>query len=423
MEIQIVGGSYQGRSKDINSQRCVNLFPYPDATGKKIISLHQTPGLKTWWDFSDTIPLRGAHTFNDKLFVVAGNTLWELSKTSGSLSATSRGTIGTNAGYVWMEDDRTNLMVVDGSEGYVLQSDNTFAAIADTDFPIPSSLTYQDGYFLITKDGSDQVWQSDSLDPLNWDATNFKVAAAKPDKALAAFSNLNNLFVFGEISTEVWYNSGDADFPFDLVPGAVYEFGTAAAASPAISNNRELFVLGNDLQVRRILGLQPEIVTPPQVVFQFSTYSTVSDAIGFCFNMEGQNFYCLTFPKAERTWLYNQASGFWNEWNSFPNYDRHRSNCYVHFDNKHLVGDRGNGKIYELDLGTVTDDGEEIIAYRTVQAVTAERKNIFFNTLEIELETGDEPIYEGERLTACTNWTKAGEWICSGENLSHPGAT
>jgi hypothetical protein len=98
MEIQVVGGSYSGRVKNVNSQRCVNMFPYPDPTGKKIISLHHTPGLVEWFDLSATVPIRGMHTFNDILYVVAGATLYKITATAGSITKTTIGTILTDTG-------------------------------------------------------------------------------------------------------------------------------------------------------------------------------------------------------------------------------------------------------------------------------------------------------------------------------------
>jgi len=418
MEIQIVGGSYQGRVKNVNSQRCVNLFPYPDPAGKKTLSLHHTPGLLEWWDLENTVPVRAMHTFNDNLFVVAGATLYKITSSGGTITQTTIGTILTDSGKVWMHDNRTQLMVTDDQDGYVLEADGTtFGAIADGDFPTPTSLAYQDGYFIVTKDATDRFHISASLDGLTWDATEYAVASARPDKAKAVFSNSNNLFIIGERSTEIYYNSGDADFPFDLLPGAVFEFGTAAAASVAATKTGDMLFLGDDLLVRRFVGLTPEVVTPPQVAYQFSTYSKVSDAIAFAFHIEGQVFYTITFPAAGKTWQYNLASGFWNEWNSYPNYDRHRSNCHVYFDNKNLVGDFGNGKIYKLDLGTYTDDGNDIIAYRTVSAVTNERKNMFFNKLEVEFETGSIMPIKSELLDKDgSNWTAGGEWSWDSTN-------
>jgi hypothetical protein len=313
-------------------------------------------------------------------------------------------------------------MITDDEDGYILEADGTtFGAIADGDFPTPTSLAYQDGYFIVTKAASDQFHISASLDGLAWDATEYAVASARPDKAKAVFSNSNNLFIIGERSTEIYYNSGDADFPFDLMPGAVFEFGTAAAASVAATKTGDMCFLGDDLLVRRFVGLTPEVITPPQVAYQFSTYPTVADAIGFAFHMEGQVFYTITFPTAGKTWQYNLASGFWNEWNSHPNYDRHRSNCYVYFDNKHLVGDFGNGKIYQLDLGTYSDDGNDIIAYRTAQAVTAERKRFINHSLEIEFESGV-GLVGGNEPQAMLSWSDDGGHNWSNEHWRTIGA-
>jgi hypothetical protein len=408
----------EGRVKNINSQRSVNFFPYPDPTGKKIISLHHTPGLLEWWDLNSTVPIRAMHTFNDILYFIGGNTLYKVTKSGETITQSTIGTILTHTGNVWMEDNRSQLMITDDLDGYILQADgSTFGAIADGNFPTPTSLAYQDGYFFVTKSASDRVHICASLDGLTWDATEYKVAGARPDKGKVVHSHSNNIFVIGERSTEIWYNSGDADFPFDLLPGAVFEFGTAASASVASSKTGDLLFLGDDLLVRRFVGLTPEVVTPPQVSYQFSTYATISDAYAYVFHMEGQVFYTITFPSAKRTWLYNLASGFWNEWNSYPNNDRHRSSCYAYFDNKHLVGDFSNGKIYQLDLGTYADDGNEIVSYRTAQAITAERRNFFNSSLEVEFESGVGLITgQGSDPQAMLTWSDDGGHTWSNEH-------
>lgn len=45
MEIPFVGGAYKGRSLNLNSQECQNLFPVLDPLGKKVKALFGTAGL------------------------------------------------------------------------------------------------------------------------------------------------------------------------------------------------------------------------------------------------------------------------------------------------------------------------------------------------------------------------------------------
>src|SRR4030067_830517 len=52
MEIPFVGGAYEDRSKNLDSQRCQNLFPVVDQEGgKSVLSLMHIPGLSPLVNF------------------------------------------------------------------------------------------------------------------------------------------------------------------------------------------------------------------------------------------------------------------------------------------------------------------------------------------------------------------------------------
>lgn len=51
MEIPFIGGSYRGRSLNLNAQVCQNLYPVLDNEGgKNVIALMNTPGLTFFSD-------------------------------------------------------------------------------------------------------------------------------------------------------------------------------------------------------------------------------------------------------------------------------------------------------------------------------------------------------------------------------------
>ena len=45
----------------------------------------------------------------------------------------------------------------------------------------------------------------------------------------------------------------------------------------------------------------PGIITPAQIVYQWSQYSTTTDAFGFCFAYQGHVLYVITFPSGNAT--------------------------------------------------------------------------------------------------------------------------
>src|SRR5258705_6736 len=82
-------------------------------------------------------------------------------------------------------------------------------------------------------------------------------------------------------------------------------------------------------------------ISIPRVVSEFKSYSTLSDAIGFCFQIEDHPFYALIFPTAEKGWLYDLLTKQWNEWNwcdDNGNLLRPRANCCMFAYGSNLVG-------------------------------------------------------------------------------------
>jgi hypothetical protein len=62
------------------------------------------------------------------------------------------------------------------------------------------------------------------------------------------------------------------------------------------------------------------------------SYSTVSDAVGFSYQQSGHEFYVLTFPTADKTWCYDLATGLWHRRarrDSGNVLHRDRANCAV----------------------------------------------------------------------------------------------
>jgi hypothetical protein len=121
-------------------------------------------------------------------------------------------------------------------------------------------------------------------------------------------------------------------------------------------------------------------------------YSTIADAFALCFQIDGHAFYVLVFPTADATWLYDASTQQWFEWswrNPSDNTDhRHRANCYVFFNEKHLVGDWETGKIYSLEMEVYTDNGDPIRRKRITQTLSEDGARLFFEELQIDMETG-----------------------------------
>ncbi len=388
IRVPFLGGSDTQRSVVSSAARTVNLYPVLTPDGKSPLVLYGTPGLTRFSEMTAG-PGRGLHVAAGRLFAVVGPTLYEIDSAG---TATSRGTLRSTSGAVSMADNGLSLVVVDGTYGYELTlSTSTFAEIADEDWPAATHVAFHDGYFILNSSSTGQFLitglYGTGVDPLD-----FATAEGAPDDIVSLLVDHRELWLFGEETTEVWYNSGAADFPFSRLDGAFIEQGCAAPFSPAKMDNA-VYWLSKDRtgqgHVMRAQGYQPQIVSTRAVEHAIQGYASISDARAYTYQQDGHSFYVLSFPAADRTWVYDAAVQLWHErtwWDGTEH--RHRGECYAFAFSKHLVLDHSNGRLYTLDLDVYTDDGATIRSLRRTQHHSAEGARLYWSQLQVDLETG-----------------------------------
>lgn len=383
VEIPFLGGAYTARSKNLNAQVCQNLYLEVDQTGaKNIIALVGCPGMKPWLNIGVAGEVRGFHEFLGELYAVIKNSVYKITTEK---AYTLVGTIGTSTGWVDMDDDGVYLAIFESTGGWTWNG-TTFAAISDADLPLVSSATYQDGYWIVSRQNSDQIFITAADDPTSWDATDFATSEGLGDILTTVKSVDRQLCLIGTETTEIWYNSGDT-FPFSRNPGGYISIGSNAKRSVA-SVLGELMFLDHHNRIVRKQGLQIVPVSTYQIDYLISTMTRTSDAVGFMYAQEGHVFYELSFPTDLKTICYDVTTGFFHTRASGELDYRSRANCSIRFDNKVLVGDYENGQIYEYDLGTFTDNGETKRAIRAAQSISNNNELSFYNSFELEMESG-----------------------------------
>lgn len=390
-----IGPAYKARSTNFDAQRCVNLYLEKSESGSSINSamLIGTPGLRLYQTLTGQ-SVRGMIVFNDtSAFVVVGRFVHRLDL-NGIVTATL-GTIENGTTPVSMASNGQVIFFVTGNKGYSIDpSTNILSEFVDVSFTGANRVGFIKGSFVFNQPGTSNFWAMDpyslTLNPLY-----FGNAEGSPDGLVSLIVDHQELWLFGTSTTEVWiYNGDTTNFPFSPISGAFIEMGCIATHSVAKADN-SVFWLSADEQgqgtVMRADGYRPVRVSDHAMEKDIASYATVTDAIAYTYQQEGHEFYVLSFPTADKTWVLDISTRTWHErlWRKANGtYGRHRSNCHMYFARKNIVGDWESGKIYEMDLDEYTDDGNTLARIRTSPYPMQQEMRVAHHSLTVMLQTG-----------------------------------
>lgn len=314
--VPCIGPSYHLPDRKSAVQRAVNLHLRTiEGMGEsKQMVLHSTDGLAKLYDFGAQI--RGAIVTSDQReFVVAGSTLYEMIAGTPAV----RGTIAAGASFVCMCPGETQLVLVDGTNGYVLTlATNAFGQITDPDWRGAIWVTQVNGTFVfVPPSNQEQFYISAIDDATTLDALDFSSADAQPGAIVTHRELKQETFFFKPFSTEVWIYDGDADFPlvrYNSTPIAVGAVGLRSVVKAADT----LIFVG---QTERGTGIVYMMVGHQPVRISNSSVETDLRASGvdltrcvlWVQQTTGAEFVCVNAPGMKTSWCWDAASKQWHE--------------------------------------------------------------------------------------------------------------
>jgi hypothetical protein len=446
-----LGGSYLDESVAFSADRAINWIP--EVSG--------SPGSKNVGKFSPraglqlfaTLPhsgdvVRGLWAGENRLFAAGKTTVYEI-MADGSTTANGRigfsnnlvsegdpvimlpngAQLGIIAGGYFYLDDGTGVYLPQWNDGTI----NPPAADPLQSSNIPACYgTFIDGYYIVVLSAflnGTKVFQLSDLAPVssllpsglgglggaNW--TPQLDAATKegyPDNIAAIFADHENLFIFGdEESTEVWQDTGSANFPFQRVPGNFIHYGCGAAFSVCRFMNGVAWLAGDQQRGGPIavyaLGGQPQRVSTHAIEQQWQTYSTWGDAVSWSMVDRGHNLWVISFPSGNATWVYDGNTQLWHEWGFWngSSFDQFigRYHAFVNLQGysaglpslsgQHFVGDYRNGNIYTMSSQYFDDAGARIHRVRTCPHISDEEKQIYYAQMQLDMEgIGADPVLD-----------------------------
>ena len=439
-----VGPSYTSQNLRAADQQCMNWYVENIEVGNETFqnALYPTPGCSTL----DTAPggespVRGITQQNDRCFAIVGQTLYELNsdyefKEPGDFTSTTGLTVARDnnpATFAWNSDAGQEVFITSGDKGYVY--DLATNALSEEISSGANQCEFLDGYFLALDDATSTLKVSGLNDGKTWEGSQIALRTAGSDPWQALVVTHRDIWLFGEETTEVWYNAGTSPFPFAPIPGAFLEQGIAAPFSAVRFGNTVMW-LGNSEDGSGVVwmadGYSPKRVSTHAVEYAIQQYSrdglSISDAVAFTYQEDGHIFYVLNFPTAKATWVFDAATQLWHErgtWNTSDcEFEAWRPQYHAYFKNKHVVGDRALGTIYDMSISNYTDaGGGEIRRVRRTPHLDADNNYLVYNEMQIEIQTGLGLVAgQGSDPQAMLRWSDDGgetwgpeRWVSAGK--------
>ncbi len=394
MELNITGPFYDLPHRDLNHQKCINMYPTTgDPVGRTQVALVPTPGLKELVDVGGN-ETRALVIFGSQLFTVVDDGFYEITVNVAAQTATStlRGTLTSISGRISWDVNATQIILVDGVRGYIYTpSTEVFAEITDVDLQPPKTVVFVDSYFIYNKTNSSRMLSSAQNDGTTWAAVDIATAEGKPDLLVGLALDKNELWVFGEHTIEIWFDAANpTGFPFSKRGSAFIDQGCAAAFS-IVNFDNTLIWLDERGYVSRSNGYGIQVISNEAIGSEIQRYDVIDDAFAFTYFNRGHLNYVITFPTEDITWVFDALTQQWYQWSHFSEddkHERHLANCHAYFERLNIVGSFKSGKLYVLSSDYFDDDGDAIIRVRTTPFLHAENIFIGIDTFDIHMTSG-----------------------------------
>jgi hypothetical protein len=394
-----IGGSNPSQSVIADDEQTVNLYveKLDAAHAASPAALYPTPGFTPLITVAD----QGARALFDlagRTFAVMFGTYYELFP--ATQTATVRGAVAV--------DGRRAQIVSNGAGGQQLVASggnaylHTLAGNAFTQVVTGTAtqIGMLDSFFLAFDATSGKVFLSNSNDGATWNPTQFFLRSAQPDPWRAMMVVAPDIWLFGEQTSDIWFDSGATPVPFTPRTGLAIPYGIAAVDSVATTGGALIWLAKNRDGAGIVVlatGYQPAPISTPELDTTIASYArtaSITDAEGLVYQEAGHVFYVLRFPAAGATWVYDLTTQLWAErgaWN--PATGAYgvwapRVRCYTG-GGLQLTGDATTGIIATMDRTIATEvDGSAIRRLRRGPVVVQDNKRLPLGRFELLLEVG-----------------------------------
>lgn len=236
---------------------------------------------------------------------------------------------------------------------------------------------------------------------------NFTTAEYLADKITGMVICGDSLYAFGTKSIQIYGQTtsndaqGFSSIVFTSAGRNIRDIGSNSTDS-IVTMNGNIFFLGANAQgnssVWCISGGSPSRISTNAIERELDGID-VSNAYGCCYYKNGHQFYVLTIPAVDKTYVYDLATRQWHNRSSYT--DGKNSAWWVRYiacaNGDIIVCGRGVDIIAKLDKDKYDDyRGEPIVKVRTAPVIVSDYSPFIVNDIQLLWNTGTTKDYTNE---------------------------
>jgi len=379
-------GNYQARSPIANAQVSINLYAEQNPADAPFpVTMYPAPGLTVLSDFTGTYAgsVRALYqASNGAIIAVIGQAV--INWLGPGQTPVTLGNLPTNTGFpVSICDNGTDVVLVDGTTGgwYVplaqTGTTNSLVPISDPAWYGSNRVDFIDTFLVFNRPGTGAFYTTTSNVLLPLDPTYIAAKEGWNDLLVCCACLHDNIWLLGDVTTEIWFNAGGAAFPFARMPNSILQQGIVAPWSAVIADNA-LYWLSQDRWGRNMMmrgeGYAARRVSTFAVENEWSTYAALNDAIAMTYQLAGHETIGIYFPSGDAWWAYDATTQMWHKrtysdlttpWLPFCMSGFGTVSGVTPTVNTTLAGDRTGPRILQVSRDAYTDNGVAIQRQRS----------------------------------------------------------
>jgi hypothetical protein len=280
-----------------------------------------------------------------------------------------------------------------GSNGVLTPALNSFPS-----GPYVSGVVFLDNYVFIGT-ATNRIYNSALGDPTTWGALDYLTFEQTTDTLVGIAKHLNYLVAFGKVSTQFFYDVGNASgSPLGVAASYTSEIGCANGDSIVATSNTVLWVGTSKTFGRSVYimdGVSAVRISNANIDRHLEA-DGLSNVTAYCYTINGHTLYILTLHNTNQTLVYDLTEKMWYTWTQYsmqsndqPNPGTYqesyfRPTYYAEVNNVPYVLDDDTGTLYYFDVNTYQDNSQPIYCRSVTDIMdNGSTKRKFYGRLEI----------------------------------------